>query len=159
MFVPLTLDRQLFILSLAEVVNAWSAMEVFALSVIAAVLQISTFASFMIGDRCYYIEETLKDFMETDDTACFSVEASVSSSAWILVMAALLHSLLVSTVLRLAHIATRERIQRRTKHSRDHLASDLSGFNIVQWMARRMSWSLAADVEPSMGERVDDGPP
>ena len=44
---------------LAEVLNAWSALEVFVISIIAALLEISQFASFIVGDDCDPINKVI----------------------------------------------------------------------------------------------------
>jgi len=49
---PMTIKQQKKIFVIAEIVNAWSAMEVFVLSLMASVLEIRQFAQFMIGPYC-----------------------------------------------------------------------------------------------------------
>jgi hypothetical protein len=112
---PMTLATQRKVLVLAEIANAWSAVEVFALSIIAALLQISTFASFIIGDKCDLINQLLEDIFDGEihgDTVCYSVVASVQSNCWYLVAGVFLNSFFVSVVLRFAHCAMDERIAR-----------------------------------------------
>jgi len=125
---PLPLSRQRSLLVAAEIANAWSAVEVFVLSIIAALLQISTFASFIIGDKCDLINRLTEDFMGNDDVpigdaVCFTVQASVQPDCWCLVAGVLLYSFVVSLGLRFAHNALDERIQRLQSTSlplRDH---------------------------------------
>lgn len=108
---PLTTDSQRGLLIISEALNAWSAIEVFLLSVLAAVFQISQFVAFLIGDKCDIVNEVaLVLFDDQDmDTVCFSVKASVDSSCLYLVMGSILHSWVVSLALKVAHAAVEER--------------------------------------------------
>jgi hypothetical protein len=112
---PMTLSAQRSVLVAAEISNAWSAIEVFVLSIIAALFQISTFASFIIGSRCDMINQLLHElFVEAlqGDDVCYTVEAYVDHNCWYLVAGVLLNSFVVSVVLRFAHCAMDERIAR-----------------------------------------------
>lgn len=142
--IPLTLKQQLMVLSFAEIANAWSAIEVFALSIIAALLEISTFASFMVGDRCDFIEELLKDHNIEDELAtCYTVKASVSPSASVLVAGALLNAFAVWFVLRLAHLAVHETMERNSdRKGHDQLGDRVMGCNVIQWLAFHFPWAV-----------------
>merc|ERR1711937_136909 len=48
--VPLTVKGQRTFLVLAQVMNAWSGLDVFVVAILACVLEISQFANFIIGD-------------------------------------------------------------------------------------------------------------
>ncbi|GAX11649.1 hypothetical protein FisN_7Lh008 [Fistulifera solaris] len=109
--VPMTTHGQLALITLAEIANAWSAVEVFALSIVAALLQISTFSTFMIGNRCDLLHKILEDQSEAQIDSCFSVNASVSWDSAFLLVAVLLNSACVAVVLRLAHLAIDERLE------------------------------------------------
>jgi hypothetical protein len=112
---PMTLQRQRSLLVAAEIANAWSAVEVFVLSIVAALLQISTFASFIIADKCDLINRLAEDLIggdliPNDDAVCFTVKASVEPNCWYLVVGVLLNSFIISMGLRLAHAAMDERL-------------------------------------------------
>ena len=114
LLVPLSLRRQLFLLTLSEITNAWSAIEVFALSILVAVWKMSSFASFMLGNRCGWIKALMKEYLDKEDDAdatCYSIHAGVRGDAVLLIAGVLLNSFLVSTLLRLAHLATNERME------------------------------------------------
>jgi len=114
--IPMTLPWQQRIMAAAEITNAWSAVEVFALSIIASLTELSTFASFMIGHKCDVIHEFLADHfddeLEGDDT-CYTVTCSVAPNVWYLVCGAVLNSMIVSFLLKVAHHAMNERMQRQ----------------------------------------------
>lgn len=77
---PLTLAQQRMLFVLSEVLNAWSALDVFCLSIAAALLQIQQFVIFIVGDSCDGINAILEQYMDPflggDDT-CFDVIASL----------------------------------------------------------------------------------
>ncbi len=50
--VPLKLKVQKKVFFFAEIAHAWSAGEVFIVSILAALLEIRQFALFMIGNKC-----------------------------------------------------------------------------------------------------------
>eukprot|EP00546_Thalassionema_frauenfeldii_P017170 CAMPEP_0178897686 /NCGR_PEP_ID=MMETSP0786-20121207/1893_1 /TAXON_ID=186022 /ORGANISM="Thalassionema frauenfeldii, Strain CCMP 1798" /LENGTH=162 /DNA_ID=CAMNT_0020568281 /DNA_START=907 /DNA_END=1395 /DNA_ORIENTATION=+ len=105
---------QKVLLAATEVANSWSAIEVFALSVVAALFQLSIFASFIVGDKCDLINEIIADQLDKElsyDNTCFSVHAYVSWSAFCLVLGAAFNSFVVSTCLEMVQIAVEERVE------------------------------------------------
>jgi len=114
---PTTPKIQHRLLVAAEIANAWSAVEVFVLSIVAALFQISTFASFIIGGKCDLVNQIARtlvggNIIPANDAVCFRVVASVQSNSWYLVVGVLLNSFAVSLVLRIAHPAVHERTGR-----------------------------------------------
>ncbi|RYH28277.1 hypothetical protein EON65_12820 [archaeon] len=80
--VPLTLDRQRQCFVLAEVLNAWSTLDVFCVSIAAALLEIQQFAAFIVGDSCDKINKILEQFLDEQldgDDKCFDVVAYVKT--------------------------------------------------------------------------------
>lgn len=157
---PLTLRRKFVFLTCAEIANAWSAVEVFCLSIVAAVFEISTFASFIVGDKCDIVDSILQNnFDEAADT-CYSVDAFVSWSATYLVLGAVMNSALVSVALRFAHIALEEQLERNSPRlvPVDSLAAPKVGF--VEWLAgmKGMGWALCSppECENEVEPLVDD---
>jgi Paraquat-inducible protein A len=98
--VPLPAQRQWLLLTVAEIASAWSAIEVFGLSIIAAMFEISTFAKFIIGNRCDLIDSILSDCGDDCPNTCYTVEASVTSSVVYLLLGSVLNACWVSLVLR-----------------------------------------------------------
>lgn len=131
---PLTLRRQCQLITLAEIANAWSAIEVFALSIIAALLQISTFASFIIGSRCDIIDEILKDFDTGDINSCYTVKSTVTWRSLFLVLGVLLNSGWVSFVLQLVHLSFHERTQGGFNRRRPSIVQRLVSWKPTSWM-------------------------
>lgn len=120
-FCPMTLRRQLMLISFAEVANAWSSVEVFALSIVAALLEISTFASFILGDKCDLINKIIQDVQTSVN--CYDVTASIRWEALFLVIGATLNATIVSIALRLAHVVLDERTGNAMPTSVTHFQS------------------------------------
>lgn len=76
--VPMTLGWQRTFFVLAEVLNAWSALDVFCIAIAAALLEIQQFAAFIVGDSCdsinVFLAEHMDQALEGDDK-CFDVVA------------------------------------------------------------------------------------
>jgi hypothetical protein len=169
---PMPLQRQLVVLTLAEIANAWSAIEVFALSIVAALLEISTFASFIIGHRCDMIDEILKELNSTSFssvTTCYTVRSFIAGNAAPLVLGVVLYSFTVSTVLGLAHAAVHERIrlfsskegpvdQLRSSSREGHASHKARTW--VHWLSRRWPetgrwiWRSTDDPSSSLSSSV-----
>jgi hypothetical protein len=78
--VPMTLGWQRTLFVLAEVLNAWSALDVFCISIAAALLEIQQFAAFIVGDSCDSINVILEEYMDEaleGDDKCFDVVAKL----------------------------------------------------------------------------------
>lgn len=58
---PLLRRRQKALIAVAKMLQAWSAIDVFVVSVIAAVLEISKLVTFVVGDKCSLIEKVLRN--------------------------------------------------------------------------------------------------
>jgi hypothetical protein len=163
---PLSLKRQRFLLGMVEMTNAWSAVEVFLLSVMAAILQISDFTSFLVGGKCDRLDALAKTILDGQDfdTTCFTVDASVSSNCWYLVAGTISSSLLVSISLQFIHAAVEERsadlpavneemFVSQPNVSRNHgwkVVQNLTGISIVEWFL----FSSVEITSPSMDDRV-----
>ncbi len=110
-YIPMTLRGQQIVFMLAEIANAWSAIEVFLLSVLASMLELSQFAAFMVGDHCDFLKTKFFFDLFQNDT-CFSVESKVNFGVIYLCTGVALYNLIVFIGLRLAHDALEERILR-----------------------------------------------
>jgi hypothetical protein len=162
---PLTTRRQLQLLTLAEISNAWSAAEVFALSIAAAVLEISTFAKFVVGHRCDMVNEILRAYFDNEDSTCYTLKSDIRWDAIYLVAGVLLNSFLVSFVLRIAHVSMDERIHQLQQFEKREWMNGLlsteernAGRTFVQriWNCGLTSWIFCTKELVDMS---DAGPP
>ena len=105
-FLPLTLRTQRAVFTLAEICNAWSAIEVFLISVVASLVELSQFAAFMVGDHCDF----MKGFLGQD--TCFDVRSSLGPGSGCLLIGVILHCAIVFYSLGLCHRVLEERMVR-----------------------------------------------
>jgi len=97
-------QKRLFVVT--EVLNAWSALDVFVVAIIAAVLEIRQFAAFIVGDKCNLINEILAKYFSDDlngDTKCFDVIATLDTGCWVLFAACILYIIVGNLVMRKCH--------------------------------------------------------
>ena len=111
-FVPMTLKKQQIVFMLAEIANAWSAVEVFLLSILASMLELSQFAAFMVGDHCDFMKAPFFQDLFQGENTCFSVKSSVSAGVTYLCVGVGLNNFIVFAGLRLAHAALEDRMLR-----------------------------------------------
>jgi len=97
---------------LTEVLNAWSAIDVFVISILAALLEIQQFAQFIIGDRCNLINEILRQHFDgalNGDDKCFDVKTKLYTGCWLLFSGAIIYLLSAFIVMRACHKALDEK--------------------------------------------------
>jgi len=115
--VPLQAKTQMWCLTLIEIASAWSALEVFMISMVASLAEISDIASYIIGDVCDDINKFLEEskFFDTvldgHDT-CFDVEAHLHASSTVLFVGTILNFILMFYMVRIIHQAVDERVHR-----------------------------------------------
>jgi hypothetical protein len=95
---PFKLSTQKSVILSVEMLNAWSALDVMVLSIIASVLEIKQYAKFLIGDSCDAIDEVLAEEMDSEldgDDTCFDVAARMKTVSKRFVF--FLHLLIISS--------------------------------------------------------------
>lgn len=97
-FVPMRRKVQRAFYIAAEYLYAWNCLDVFIISILAAVLEISQFAAFMVGDKCDVINPIVKMFFSDEPLikghkTCFDVVTRLEKGSWILFGAALIHTI------------------------------------------------------------------
>jgi hypothetical protein len=116
--VPLSRKIQKFIYTICEILNAWSCIDVFVVSIIAAIVEISQFAAFIVGDKCDFINPFLEKFfdktLDGHDT-CFEVQAYLQSGCWILFAAAIMYFIGSMVVMKVCRNALYERLPPEAK--------------------------------------------
>merc|ERR1711862_651761 len=98
-FVPLNIGSQKILLALAEIFNAWSALEAFIVAIVIATFQLSMLVYFMVQDYCNMLK---------DDT-CFDVHVSMEPNSWYLFVGAILNVIVVFILLALGNCVVNER--------------------------------------------------
>jgi len=131
---PMSLPSQQRFFVLTEILNAWSALEVFVVSVIVALLELPTFAQFIIGDMCDIPNDLITTLDHSTPPAghandliwrmltnighgedkCFDVKAVLEPGCWILFAAFMIAIIVIQLVTRSCAQAMDERLYRRT---------------------------------------------
>ncbi|KAL6071759.1 Paraquat-inducible protein A [Balamuthia mandrillaris] len=109
---PLRPVVQKYMFMMTEVLNAWSALDVFVISIIAALLEIEQFAQFIIGDKCDLINEILKEYLQPvlpGMDKCYDVVATLQWGCWILFTACVIYWIAGYLVMQLCHKILEER--------------------------------------------------
>lgn len=105
------LQRLFFI---AEICNAWSAVEVFLLSVVVSMLELHQFSNFMVGDKCNFLQHPFARQLFNDETDCFGVKSSVGTGIIYLCTGVLLSRFVTHVGLEICRTALKERISFET---------------------------------------------
>lgn len=111
---PLSLHYQRKLYVTCEVATSWAALDVFAVGVVATLLEISKFAQFMVGDRCDFINTFLGRHLDralNGDDTCFDVSTELTRGAWVLLPAAFASGIVGVWLLRRAKRALDARVE------------------------------------------------
>ena len=117
-FVPLPRKIQKILYSIAEVLNAWSCLDVFVFAVIAAILEIGQFTKFIVGDKCDTIDPFISKYfskMLNGHNTCFKVKAYLKSGCWLLFAAAIIFFITSNIVMKVCRNALNERLPDHVK--------------------------------------------
>eukprot|EP01114_Cavostelium_apophysatum_P012565 TRINITY_DN2842_c0_g1_i1.p1 TRINITY_DN2842_c0_g1~~TRINITY_DN2842_c0_g1_i1.p1 ORF type:complete len:1131 (+),score=314.29 TRINITY_DN2842_c0_g1_i1:215-3607(+) len=135
--IPLTKRAQRRFFVVTEIFNAWSAIEVFVIAIIAAVLQIEKFAQFIVGDHCDLFVPYLKEYFSEEldgDLRCFDVVATLAEGCWLLFCAAVIYLLSAFIVMKMCHNAVEQ-------SGESHKLTESDGFtNVSVKQDRKSSW-------------------
>jgi hypothetical protein len=98
--------------------NAWSCLDVFIIAIIGAMIQISKFTAFIVGDKCDSINPFIaKYFYDSLDgyNSCFVVKAYLQSGCWILFTATIMLFISKKIVMKICRNALDERLPDNVK--------------------------------------------
>jgi len=79
-FVPMSRSAQMKMLVITEIFNAWTALDVFCVSIITGLLELPLFTSFIVGDNCDGINQILAKYFDTmldGEDFCFAVQTVI----------------------------------------------------------------------------------
>ena len=122
---PLRLQRQFQLYVVAEVLHAWSGLEVFVVSILAALLELQQFVGFIVDPYCAQPDFGLPAAINTvlrelhlpelhGDDRCFDVTAQLDTGCWQLFAASVLSVAVGRYVLHECHDALEVRGKERT---------------------------------------------
>ena len=116
--IPFSRKIQKFLYSISEILNAWSCLDVFVISIIAAVVEIGQFTEFIVGDKCDFINPFIEQYFSNildGHNTCFEVKADLQSGCWILFIAAITYFIGSMIVMNVCRNALYERLPNEVK--------------------------------------------
>ena len=117
-FIPMPRKAQKFFYSIAEILNAWSCLDVFVVAIIAAIMEIGQFTEFIVGDKCDainpYISKYFYKVLDGHNT-CFEVKAYLQSGCWFMFAAAIIFFISSNIVMKVCRNALDERLPDNVK--------------------------------------------
>ena len=114
---PLTLRGQKKLFVINEALNAWSALEVFMLSIAVAMVEIGQVSGFIVGNICNGLGDWLGDLvtyglLDTSDNTCFLIEADICWGMYLLFLGSVLSAITGRLVTKLTREAIIDRERR-----------------------------------------------
>jgi len=133
--VPMTLREQILLYFVASVLSAWETTLILVVSLIAAVLQISELAQFVVnsatGNLCSALTNAIQKYFPNPEQAkCFDVVATLLPTSALYIAGTALLLLFGGVAFRLIHAAIEDRelaMRRKPPHSPGEMTG-LSGF-------------------------------
>ncbi|EAY09767.1 hypothetical protein TVAG_414190 [Trichomonas vaginalis G3] len=126
-FVPLKLKILHFVERICEYMYSWACLDVFVISIVAAVMEISQLAKFMVGDKCVVVDVITKEYFANEELikehlTCFDVITTLLKGSYIVIMAAIFHTISTIGIGRYTKKLNRDLAQmEREKRDRDNL--------------------------------------
>jgi hypothetical protein len=123
-YTPMSLRNLQRAICAAEICNAWSAAEVFLLSVVVSMLELHQFSNFMVGDKCNFLQSPFARQIFNDETDCFGVKSSVGTGIVFLCTGVLLNCFVTHFGLDISRTVLKERMsveatrRNETEHDR-----------------------------------------
>ena len=117
-FIPLPRRVQKIFYAIIEILNAWSCLDVFVLSIIAAITEIGTFTEFIVGDKCDAINPFIDKYFDkklNGHDTCFEVQAYLREGCWLLFVAAIIFFITSNYVMKVCRNALDERLPDHVK--------------------------------------------
>merc|ERR1711871_1605199 len=122
--------------------------EVFIISIVASLLELSQFAAFIIGDKCDAINELFQDYMPdlfnrpNDHAICFDVISQLDSGCILLFGSAVIATLVGQLVTRTAEQALDERGRPNYVELRAEVKAEVSAAVLEQESQVECGWLL-----------------
>ena len=138
-FVPMTRKLQTIVYAIAEILNAWSCIDVFVIAIVASLTEIETFTKFIVGDKCDAIDPIIKAYfwkiLDGHDT-CFDVRTYLEEGCWLFFSAAISFFISSFVILKVCRNALNERLPdhvkeflKNKKHDRISRVSNINDFS------------------------------
>ena len=117
-FVPMTRKAQTILYTIAEILNAWSCIDVFVIAIIGNLTEIAQFTKFIVGDKCNSIDPIIKKYFSKildDHDTCFQVKTYLQEGCWLFFAAAVSFFITSFVILKICRNALNERLPEHVK--------------------------------------------
>ena len=138
-FVPMTRKLQTIVYAIAEILNAWSCIDVFVIAIVASLTEIETFTKFIVGDKCDAIDPIIKAYfwkILDGHNTCFDVRTYLEEGCWLFFSAAISFFISSFVILKVCRNALNERLPdhvkeflKNKKHDRISRVSNINDFS------------------------------
>ena len=157
-FVPLPRKAQKIFYDIAEILNAWSCLDVFVVSIMAAILEIGQFAEFIVGDKCDFIQPIIEKYFGKileGHKKCFEVKAYLKSGCWFLFAAAISYFISSFIVMKVCRNALNERLP---DHVKEYIRAKKEGERISKIMdfSNRTTVDNLNDIRNTISKKAID---
>ena len=109
-FIPMPRKAQMILYSIAEVLNAWSCIDVFVIAIVASLTEIEQFTKFIVGDIQKYFTRLLDGY-----NTCFQVKTYLEEGCWLFFCAAISFFISSFVILKVCRNALNERLPEHVK--------------------------------------------
>ena len=132
----MTRKAQAILYSIAEILNAWSCIDVFVIAIIGNLTEIEQLTKFIVGDKCNSIDPIIKKYfskiLNGHDT-CFQVKTYLQEGCLLFFSAAVSFFITSFVILKICRNALNERLPEHVKEylkmKKDERISHVSNIN------------------------------
>ena len=103
---------------IAEILNAWSCIDVFVIAIIASLAEIGQFTKFIVGDKCKDIDPIVETYFKhilDGHNTCFEVQSYLEEGCWLFFGAAISFFISSFFILKVCRNALNERLPEHVK--------------------------------------------
>ena len=139
-FIPMKRKVQKIFYDIAEILNAWSCIDVFVIAIIASLTEIGQFTKFIVGDKCKDIDPIIETYFKNllnGHNTCFEVQSYLEEGCWLFFAGAISFFICSFFILKVCRNALNERLPDHVKkflkmkknNNRPSLISNINDFN------------------------------
>ena len=117
-FVPMHRKAQKIFYNIAEILNAWSCIDVFVIAIFASLTEIGQFTKFIVGDKCDSIDPIIQKYFKktlNGHNTCFEVQTYLEEGCWLFFAAAITFFISSFVILKVCRNALNERLPDHVK--------------------------------------------
>ena len=145
-FIPMPRKAQKIILTLAEILNAWSCIDVFVIAIVASLTEIEQFTKFIVGDKCKDIDPIIQKYFSktlNEHDTCFEVKSYLEEGCWLFFAAAISYFISSFVILKVCRNALNERLP---DHVKEYLKMKKKNSDRISNISNINDFSISRDT-------------